>query len=966
MSSVVLLTGATGFLGAQIARRLVQTTDCTIVVLVRAVDHAAATLRLARAWWDWPEIASAIGDNDPLLPLRNRLWSPSTEQPGNQAGQQHRVQILCGDVASPWLGLDPETYHELARRVTHIIHTAADLRLNAPLYELRKTNVQGTANVLAFARTVQRDHGLARLAHLSTAYVAGGRRGEVLESDLTDAFGFSSAYEQSKYEGERLVAAAKSELPISVFRPGMIVGDSNTGEIKTFNTLYFPLRLYLTGALRLLPADPDLPVNLVPVDYVADAIVRLTFAPEAAGLNFHLVAPHESLPKAGELVEQVRQWARLHLNLHLPRPFFIPLPQFITRRRYQPDGSKQGSVQKKKGILADLLALAPYFNEQIVFRRDNVDRLLGSYEFKWREILPPLLAYAVYMGFMHRSGRTVHEQILQRLGTNSRRVTYCDLVEGECLPRSATDVRREMLAAAAALCALGIQPGDRVALVGLNSTRYLTLDVAIGLVGAVSVPLYYTSPPAEIDAILAASGARLLLVGVPKLLAQASELCTDVPVISFCRDAPLQSDVRPVMAWPDFLALGAGSKVSTTAPVNFGDLATLRYTSGTTGPPKGVTFNHAHLRWMGECIAGLMPWAARNRATTYLSFLPLNHVVEGILATYSPYYLPAPVDIYFLEDIYAVAKALQRVRPNLFFAVPRIYERVWEGVQKNWLGRIYLGLEKGILKRVLRPLLRWRLLRKTGFDRCAQLMVGSAAVSEGLLRGFHELGIEIHNAYGLTEAPLVTLNRAGANRIGTVGEPLPETELRIAEDGEVLVRGPQVTAGYFGPNVEQPFQSGWLHTGDLGQLTGDRRLVILGRKKDLIKTAYGKYVQPAKIEGLLKEIPGVAEALLVGEGRPYCGALLWINADACDPVRAAALDAAIVQMNSHLSHPEQVKRWVVLTNNLSVEGGDLTPNLKLKRPAVAHRLQVLVGALYGDDPITENVLHQGQAEREGR
>jgi long-chain acyl-CoA synthetase len=350
-----------------------------------------------------------------------------------------------------------------------------------------------------------------------------------------------------------------------------------------------------------------------------------------------------------------------------------------------------------------------------------------------------------------------------------------------------------------------------------------------------------------------------------------------------------------------------------------------------------------------------MPWAARNRAAVYLSFLPLNHVVEGMLATYSPYYLPAPVDIYFVEDIYTVAQALPRVRPTIFFAVPRIYERVWEGLQKNWLGRIYLGLEEGSLKRALRPLLRWLLLRQAGFDRCAQLMVGSAAVSEGLLRAYRELGIEIHNAYGLTEAPLVTLNRAGANRIGTVGEPLPDTQLRLAEDGEVLVRGPQVTAGYFGQNVEQPFQSGWLHTGDLGELTAEGRLVILGRKKDLIKAAYGKYVQPAKIEGLL-----------VGEGRPYCSALVWINADACDPIMAAALDAAIVQMNTHLSYPEQVKRWAILTNGLSVERGDLTPNLKLKRPAVARRFQSLVDALYGGGAVAGNVLHQGQAEREGR
>lgn len=935
MSNVVLLTGATGFLGSQIARQLIQTTDCTLVALVRAANGTEATQRLRRAWWDWPETVGAIGS---------------------------RVELLCGDVTAPYLGLDKTVYNKVVRQITHIIHTAVDLRLNAPLDELRKTNVQGTANVLAFARAVHADHGLSRLAHVSTAYVAGGRRGEVPEDALTAEFGFSSAYEMSKYEGECLVAAAKAELPISIFRPGMIVGDSTTGAIKTFNTIYFPLRLYLTGALRLLPANADLPVNIVPVDYVAAAIAHLTFVPPAAGLTFHLVAPHDALPKAGELVEQVRQWAHTYLSLQLPKPLFIPLPQWITRGRYQP---KRRTTQKQTGILDDLLALAPYFNEQITFRRDNVDRLLGPYNVQWRAMLPHLLAYAVYRGFMHRAERTVHEQILQRLGSKNRRITYYDLVEGQCLPRPATEVRRDMLAAAAALRALGIQPGDRVALVGLNSTRYLTLDVAIGLVGAVSVPLYYTSPPAEIAAILAASGARLLLIGAPQLLARVSELGTDVPVLSFYRESSPQTGGRGVLAWPDFLALGADSPGPTTAPVGFGDLATLRYTSGTTGPPKGVTFNHGQLRWLGEYIAGLMPWTTRNRAVTYLSFLPLNHVVEGILATYAPYYLPAPVEIYFLEDIYAVAQALPRIRPHLFFSVPRIYEKVWAGLQKNCFGRFYLGLPASIIKRMLRPLLRWRLLRQAGFDRCAQLIVGSAAVSEGLLRGYHDLGIEIHNAYGLTEAPLVTLNRAGANRIGTVGEPLPETQLQIAADGEVLVRGPQVTTGYFDPNIAQPLQAGWLHTGDLGAVTAEGRLVILGRKKELIKTAYGKYVHPAKIEGLLKEIPGVAEALLVGEGRPYCSALLWINADVCDQFMAAALDGAIGQMNRHLSHPEQVKRWAVLTNDLSVEGGELTPNFKLKRPAVTCRFHALVDALYGDDVIPKQVLHGGQAAKEG-
>jgi long-chain acyl-CoA synthetase len=172
MSYVVLLTGATGFLGAQIARRLIRKADCRIVALVRAEDQEAAEHRLSPAWWDWPELASEVG---------------------------HRVEAVCGDVSLPDLGLDQATYADLVCRVTHIIHTAADLRVNAPTDELRATNVQGVVHVLEFARAVRRDHGLARLSHISTAYVCGGRGGAVPEDALTDTFGFFSAYELTKY-----------------------------------------------------------------------------------------------------------------------------------------------------------------------------------------------------------------------------------------------------------------------------------------------------------------------------------------------------------------------------------------------------------------------------------------------------------------------------------------------------------------------------------------------------------------------------------------------------------------------------------------------------------------------------------------------------------------------------------------------------------------------------------------------
>jgi long-chain acyl-CoA synthetase len=930
MSQIVFLTGATGFLGTQISRRLVERSDCKMIVIVRAENDERARRRLSRAWWDWHELRDAIGT---------------------------RVQVICGDVSADRLGLETTTYEELVHEVTSIIHSAADLRVNAPIDELRRTNVQGTAHLLDFARAVQHDHGLKHFSHVSTAYVCGGRRGDVPEVALSDKHGFSCAYEFSKYEGECLVQDAKGELPISVFRPGMIVGDSHTGEIKTFNSFYFPLKLYLTGVTRFLPVNPNLHVNIIPVDYVADAIVRLTFDSLAEGLNFHLTAPYEAQPTVRALAEFVREWAKDSLHLQLPKPILFPIPEFATRGRYDPSKAVR---EEKGGILKNLQMLTPYFNERVRFQRNNIDRLLGPYTIQWRDMMGPILEYTTRFNFMHRSERTVHEQILYRLQSQHRGVTYYDIVQGQIKKHSAAEVRGGMLKAASALRALDIRQGDRVALVGFNSTRYLILDVAIGLVGAVSVPLYYTSPPADIDEILKASGARLLFIGAPKLLDRLTEIQTELPVISFL-DQPISEN--KVMKWDEFLLLGSEGSQVTDSPVDFGDMATLRYSSGTTGRPKGVIFNHEHLGWMGECMPALMPWTARNKSANYLSWLPMNHVVEGITAAYSVYYTPAPVNIYFLQDARDFARTLPRVKPSVFFSVPRVYEKVWEQLQDNWLGRLYLGLHDNIIKRMVRPLLRQSLLRKAGWDHCAMLMVGSAPSSEGLLGAFHELGIEVHDSYGLTEAPLVTLNRPGANRIGTVGELLPETEIRIANDGEVLVRGPQVTAGYFNEGDATPFRAGWLATGDLGRMTEDGRLVILGRKKELIKTAYGKYVQPTKIESRLKEIPGVAEAMLIGEGKPFCVALMWIVDGYGNPAHTDSIDGAVQCINEQLSHPEQVKRWAILPNDLSIEGGDLTGNLKLKRRAVTQRLQTVISALYDGDESCERVCHVGMAER---
>ena len=273
-----------------------------------------------------------------------------------------------------------------------------------------------------------------------------------------------------------------------------------------------------------------------------------------------------------------------------------------------------------------------------------------------------------------------------------------------------------------------------MALTGLNSSRYLAVDIAIGLAGAISVPLYYTTPPADINEVLKASGAKLFFVGMPSLLARIKELTPDVPVVSICRVPTPANAERNVISWEEFLSKGKDRPAPVKAPVGFGDIATLRYSSGTTGKPKGAIFRHDNLRYMAESIVSITPWKARNHPCSYLSFLPMGHVVEGILATYSPYYIPAPVEIYFLEDFRKLQDELPHVKPTIFFSVPRIYEKVWEALEKNPFGRFYLKTKSSLLKRAMRRTLRNMTLKRAGLNKCAQLIAGSASSDEDPLR----------------------------------------------------------------------------------------------------------------------------------------------------------------------------------------------------------------------------------------
>ena len=923
MKETVFVSGATGFLGTEVVSRLLTETDADIYVLVRAEDEEAARARLRNAWHHEENLYRQID-----APSSDQTSKPTGDPTSAPTG---RVHPAAGDFTMPGLGLSEEMQQLLAEQVTLVFHCGAEIGFQQDEKTLKETNCKGTENMVAFAKAMPQ---LKRFVHVSTAYVAGQKTGVITEEELP-ATHFSSLYEKSKAEAEYIVMTAG--LPYAICRPGMIVGDSRTGRVKNFNTIYYVLKMILLGKLRVIPTRGDTRLNLVPVDHVADAVVKIGLAESAEGKTYHLTCPTHLQPRADELLQYVRKWAKENLETDIPKPAFVPLHGLkkagLAYNKRQED--------RKKNYLSNLLTLLPYFYGGQDFSRKNTDAVAGPYDLNWRDYIDRILEFACRKNFMQQTDRTVFQQAQVRRKSGRYPITYYDVsAEGITLV-SGEEANKRIEQAAGALWADGVRPGERVALSGINSVAYMILEQAIGLIGAVSVPIYYTTPAEELSLLLQRSGARWLFVGDTRIAQQLGDIPQTVRTISFSVADPLPQP--GVVSWDAFLA--KGKEPAPAVHPSPDDLATIRYTSGTTGKPKGVMFTFAQLAWMGEVLTGLLPWEERNRSMRYLSFLPLSHVVEGILAAYAPYYMLAKSDIYYLNDFGALTDALPKVRPSVFFSVPRFYEKVWEKTAESSAYKKWSGMKDGRAKALMTAVLRRGVLKRAGLDACSQLIVGSAPVSEALLRNFRDIGIEIHNAYGQTEAPLITINRLGDNVIPTIGTPLPDTEVTVTDAGELLVKGPQVMTGYYGMETDC-LEDGILRTGDLGTIHANGHITLTGRKKEMIVTAYGKNISIPKIEERLKNIQGVTEAVLIGENRPYCTALLWVQGGENREEEATRIVAQIKAMNEELSHPEQVKKFKVIERPLSIQSGELTPNLKVKRRNIEEHFKEIIEEMY--------------------
>jgi long-chain acyl-CoA synthetase len=545
------------------------------------------------------------------------------------------------------------------------------------------------------------------------------------------------------------------------------------------------------------------------------------------------------------------------------------------------------------------------------------------------------------------------------------------------------------------LAALGIRPGDRIALLSENRPEWSIADMAILSLGAINVPIYTTQAIEQIDYILSDSGAKAIFISNRRLYKHAQPALAkrsmdhliffDPEVAEIIERATSLEQVEE-----------SGSEVAQQRPDAFDahlqavhpeDLATIIYTSGTTGEPKGVMLTHNNFMSNVLSIAKGLPIGPTDVA---LSVLPLSHIFErdGFYV-----FCYCGVSVYYSASFDQVGENLREVAPTVMTAVPRLFEKVYhriikkgmaeKGIKKNiFMRSLGVGQRYGELKdkrRWISPNLRIKqgLASKLVFSkwragvggRLRYFVSGGAPLAPALSYAYLAAGIPILQGYGATETCIVCANRPGNNNVGSVGIPFDGIELRIADDGEILIRGPNVMRGYYGqPEATAAvLKDGWFYTGDVGQMDKEGRLYITDRKKDLFKLSNGKYVAPQLIESLLKESEFVSQVVVVGAGRKQPAALIvpdWENlnealAEAGEkapskdreelskyPPAVKIVQRDIAKLTSSLADYERIRRVALLPNDFSIDGGELTPTLKVKRRVIDERFGDLIDQLY--------------------
>ena len=576
--------------------------------------------------------------------------------------------------------------------------------------------------------------------------------------------------------------------------------------------------------------------------------------------------------------------------------------------------------------------------------------------------------------------------------------------DGGWAPMSLDQFRVQAEETALGLLDLGLERGDRVAMLQESDVPFCVVDMGCLIAGLIDVPLYLSSSGEQMRYVIEHSETTVLVVSNPKRLAQAAELLPDLPKIETVIVCEPGADEAPAL--PDDVTLHTLDEVRARgrqrtedqdaaiadlrSQVDAEDLATIIYTSGTTGRPKGVMLSHENISSNAITSVGdLEEFENGADGEVALSFLPLTHIFARMLQ-YA--FMARGISIYYTHPDH-LADVLPKVRPTVFGAVPRVIEKVYAGIRKRIMG--LSGLQKRIgewaltlaeqyrldeqmsgvyeMKRAVADRLVYSKWREALGGRTKYIVIGGAALQPSLANTFGAAGITLLQGYGLTEtSPVITYTRPQRNKPGTVGEPLPGVEVTIAEDGEILTRGPHVMKGYYKqPEKTEEVLSGegWFHTGDIGEVDEEGFLKITDRKKDLFKLSTGKYVMPQPIENRLGSEPLIDKAVVVGSDRKFCSALLFpsedqvraqaaeLGLDAEQSLDALLQEAAIIdeartlvrEANEGMDPWSTVKRFALIPDELTVESELLTPTLKVRRPKVHEIYAGEIDALYYDD-----------------
>lgn len=558
---------------------------------------------------------------------------------------------------------------------------------------------------------------------------------------------------------------------------------------------------------------------------------------------------------------------------------------------------------------------------------------------------------------------------------------------------SSKEMLRRVAGLAKALAALGVKAGDRVGIFAPNSPEWHVADFAVLGLGAIDVPIYYNESPERLQYIWNDAAVNVAIVAGEAQARKVAACRAKIPALEkvICVGAPEELSGE-FLDFSTLIATANDADIAeyrrSTAGVKPEQLATLIYTSGTTGEPKGVMLTHANLTSNAidaTSQVGYFP------GDVELSFLPLSHVYERIFDYTALFH---GVTIAYLGKIEDAAKALLEVRPMIAAAVPRVFEKTYANILEK--GHQETGVKRKIFEWALRVAgeavpwrahgkgattgmkLRWMIADRLVYSkiragiggRMRVFYSGGAPLAVELAEFFWSVGVPIYQGYGLTESsPVISTNAPGENKVGTVGRPIRNCEVKIASDGEILARGPNIMQGYYRkPEATRDAltEDGWLRTGDIGHLDADGYLVITDRKKELLKTAAGKFVAPAPIEIRLRTSPYIANAMVVGDTKKFVSALIVPNAAAISAkARAEGIDLTgkdicndswvreliggeVERLTESLAQYEKPKRFALIAKDFTVESGELTHALKLKRRVVLQRYGDTIARLYAD------------------